>query len=530
MSTAIRILVADPIAEEGVARLQQVGQVDIITKQTPEQLKENLPNYDALVVRSETKVTADILAAAGDRLKVIGRAGVGVDNIDLPAATGKGIIVVNSPEGNTLAAAEHTMAMILSLARNVPDAVASTRAGEWKRSKFVGVQLYGKKLGVVGLGKIGRAVAARAAGFEMDVLGYDPYLSEEAAEKLGITLCTLDRIFRESDFITFHVPLTAQTRRMVSTDQIALMKPGVRLINVARGGIVDEAALRAAVDDGHVAGAAIDVFEKEPIPADSPLLGTSKILTTPHLGASTAEAQVAVVMDVADQIADVMAGRPARAAVNMPAIDAAVYAALKPYLTLAEKIGRLHSQLRTSRVETVEITYSGDVADMDVRPVTRAVLKGLLDAVMHESVNYVNAPVLAEQRGIKVVESRMEAPADYTDLITVTVMTDTGRHVIAGTKFGAKDIRIVDIEGFRVDVEPIGLALMARHHDQPGMIGKVGTLLGSNGVNIAGMQVGRHEKRGLALMILTVDDEIPEPLLEELLKVEGMDNARPIAF
>jgi D-3-phosphoglycerate dehydrogenase len=225
-----------------------------------------------------------------------------------------------------------------------------------------------------------------------------------------------------------------------------------------------------------------------------------------------------------------MAGRPARAAVNMPAIDAAVYAALKPYLTLAEKIGRLHSQLRTSRVETVEITYSGDVADMDVRPVTRAVLKGLLDAVMHESVNYVNAPVLAEQRGIKVVESRMEAPADYTDLITVTVMTDTGRHVIAGTKFGAKDIRIVDIEGFRVDVEPIGLALMARHHDQPGMIGKVGTLLGSNGVNIAGMQVGRHEKRGLALMILTVDDEIPEPLLEELLKVEGMDNARPIAF
>lgn len=530
MSTSIRILVADPIAEEGVARLQQVGQVDIVTKQTPEQLKENLPNYDALVVRSETKVTADILAAAGDRLKVIGRAGVGVDNIDLPAATSKGIIVVNSPEGNTLAAAEHTMAMILSMARNVPDAVASMRDGEWKRSKFVGIQLYGKKIGVVGLGKIGRAVAVRAAGFEMDVLGYDPYLSEEAAEKLGITLCTLDRIFRESDFITFHVPLTPQTRRMVGAEQIAIMKPSVRLINVARGGIIDEVALRAAVDDGRIAGAAVDVFEKEPVPADSPLLGSAKILTTPHLGASTEEAQVAVVMDVADQIADIMAGRPARAAVNMPAIDAAVYAALKPYLVLGEKIGRLQAQLRASRVEAVEITYSGDVADMDVRPVTRAILKGLLEPVMKESVNFVNAPVLAEQRGIKVVESKVEAPADYTDLITVTVTTDTGRHAIAGTKFGSKDIRIVDIEGFRVDVEPTGRALMARHHDQPGMIGKVGTLLGNNGVNIAGMQVGRHEKRGLALMILTVDDPIPDPLLEELLKVEGMDNARPIEF
>lgn len=530
MSTNIRILVADPIAEEGVARLREVGEVDVITKQTPEQLKENLPKYDALVVRSETKVTADILAHAGDRLKVIGRAGVGVDNIDLPAATGKGILVVNSPEGNTLAAAEHTMAMMMSIARNVPDAVASMRAGEWKRGKFVGVQLYGKTLGVVGLGKIGRAVAARSKAFEMNILGYDPYLSEEAAEKLGVTLCDLETIFRQSDFLTFHIPLTAQTRHMAGPDQLAMMKPTARIINVARGGIIDEAALRAAVDEGRIAGAAIDVFEKEPVPADSPLLGCPNILTTPHLGASTEEAQVAVVMDVADQIADIMAGKPARAAVNMPAIDPAVYATLKPYLILAEKIGRLHSQLRASRVEAVEITYSGDIAEMDVRPVTRAVLKGLLEPVMTESVNFVNAPLLAEQRGIKVVESKVEAPADYTDLITVTVTSDTGSHAIAGTKFGSKDIRIVNIEGFRVDVEPTGLALMARHHDQPGMIGTVGTLLGNNGVNIAGMQVGRHEKRGLALMILTVDDEIPEPLLAELLKVPGMDAARPITF
>ena len=526
----IRILVADPIAEEGVARLKQVGLVDIITKQTPEQLKANLPNYDALVVRSETKVTADILACAGDRLKVIGRAGVGVDNIDLPAATNKGILVVNSPEGNTLAAAEHTMALIMALARNVPDAVASMRAGEWKRGQFVGVQLYGKTLGVIGLGKIGRAVAARAKAFEMNVLGYDPYLSEEAAERMGVALSTLDHIFRESDFVTFHVPLTPQTRGLLGAEQLAVMKPTARVINVARGGIVNEAALRAAVDEGRIAGAAIDVFEKEPVPADSPLLGHSKILTTPHLGASTAEAQVAVVMDVAEQIADIMAGKPARAAVNMPAIDPAVYASLKPYLILGEKIGRLHAQLRSSRVEAVEITYCGDVAEMDVRHVTRAVLKGLLDPVMKESVNFVNAPVLAEQRGIKVTESKMEAPADYTDLITVTVTSETGRHEIAGTKFGARDIRIVNIEGFRVDVEPTGLALMARHHDQPGMIGTVGTLLGNNGINIAGMQVGRHQKRGLALMILTVDDEIPDPLLQELLKVPGMDAARPIAF
>ncbi|HEY3268934.1 MAG TPA: phosphoglycerate dehydrogenase [Armatimonadota bacterium] len=527
---SIRILVADPIAEEGVERLKQVGEVDVITKQTPEQLAANLPNYDALVVRSETKVTADVLASVGSRLKVIGRAGVGVDNIDLPAATNKGILVVNSPEGNTLAAAEHTMAMLMSVARNVPNAVASMRAGEWKRSQFTGVQLYGKTLGVVGLGKIGREVVARAKAFEMNILAYDPYLSAESAERLGVSLSDLDTIFRKSDFITFHVPLTPQTRNLVGAEQLAVMKPTVRLVNVARGGIINEAALRAAIDDGRVAGAAIDVYEKEPVPADSPLLGSPKIITTPHLGASTQEAQIAVVMDVAEQIADIMAGRPARAAVNMPAIDATVFVTLKPYLALAEKIGRLHAQLRASRTKSVAISYSGDIASMDVRPVTRAVLKGLLDLILPESVNYVNAPVLAEQRGIKVTESRTDDDSDYTDLITVTITNETGEHTIAGAKFGAKDIRIVEIEGFRVDIEPTGFALMVRHHDQPGMIGKVGTLLGNNNVNIAGMQVGRHERRGLALMILGVDDPIPEPLLQELSKLEGMENAKPIEF
>jgi D-3-phosphoglycerate dehydrogenase len=526
----IRILVADAIAEEGVARLKEVGEVDVITKQTPEQLKENLPRYDAMVVRSETKVTADILQHAGDRLKVIGRAGVGVDNIDLPAATNKGIIVVNSPDGNTLAAAEHTMAMILALARNVPQAAASMQNGAWDRKKYTGVQLYQKNLGVIGLGKIGREVAARAKAFGMEILAYDPYLSEEAADRLGVTLADLDHIFSDSDFVTLHIPKTPETANLVNAEMLARMKPTARIVNVARGGIIDEAALRQAVDEGRIAGAAIDVFSSEPISPDNPLVGCPKIITTPHLGASTEEAQKAVVMDVAEQIADIMAGRPARAAVNMPAIDANVYASLKPYLTLAEKIGRLHAQLRASAVTAVEVTYSGDVAALDVRPLTRAVLKGLLDPILQESVNYVNAPVLAEQRGIRVVESKSDAGVDYTDLITVNVTNESGEHTISGTRFGAKDLRIVEIEGFRVDVEPEGRALMARHHDQPGMIGKVGTLLGKNAVNIAGMQVGRHEQGGTALMILTVDDDIPQPVLADVLKIDGMQTAKPITF
>lgn len=526
----IKILVADPIAEEGVARLREVGDVDVITKQTPDQLKENLPNYDALVVRSETKVTADILAHVGDRLKVIGRAGVGVDNIDLAAATARGVIVVNSPDGNTLAAAEHTMALILAAARNVVSASSSVQAGEWKRGQFVGVQLYNKTLGVVGLGKIGREVAQRARAFEMNVLAYDPYLSEEAADRLGVTLSDLNNLFRESDFITFHIPLTTQTRHMLGTEQLALMKPSARVVNVARGGILDEAALRQAVDEGRIAAAAIDVFEKEPIAADSPLLGSPRIVTTPHLGASTVEAQKAVVMDVAEQIADIMAGRPARAAVNMPAIDPHMYALMKPYLTLAEEIGRLHAQVRATPVEAVEISYSGEVAAMDVRPITRAVLKGLLQPILQESVNYVNAPVLAEERAIRVVESKTDDPSDYTDLISVTVSNESGDHTIRGARFGAKDVRIVEIEGFRVDLAPTGIALMTRHTDQPGMIGRVGTLLGEAGINIAGMQVGRQNKGREALMILTVDETIPDEILEQVRAQDGMQNARLILF
>jgi len=526
----IKILVADTIAEEGVTRLRDVGEVDVITKQTPEQLIENLPKYDALVVRSETKVTADILAHAGDRLKVIGRAGVGVDNIDLPAATSKGIIVVNSPDGNTLAAAEHTMALILASARNVAAAAASVQAREWKRSQFTGVQLYNKTLGIVGIGKIGREVARRARAFEMDILAYDPYLSEEAADRLGVTLADLETLFRTSDFVTFHIPLTAQTRHMVGAEQLAMMKPSARIINVARGGIIDEAALRQAVEEGRIAAAAIDVFEKEPIVPDSPLLGHPKITATPHLGASTEEAQKAVVMDVAEQIADIMAGRPARAAVNMPAIDPHMYTLLQPYLTLAEEIGRLHAQIRATPVSTVEVSYSGDVAAMDVRPITRAVLKGLLEPILQESVNYVNAPVLAEERAIRVVESKTEDSSDYTDLLSVTVSNESGDHTIRGTKFGSKDIRIVEIEGFRVDLEPTGLALMTRHIDRPGMIGHVGMLLGESGINIAGMQVGRHDKGREAIMILTVDETIPEPLLDQVRKLEGMQNAKLIAF
>jgi D-3-phosphoglycerate dehydrogenase len=522
-----RILVSDPVAAEGIEILKQAGQVDVITGMTKEELIACIGNYDALAVRSETKATADVLEAAKN-LKIIGRAGVGVDNIDVPVATNKGIIVVNSPEGNTIAAAELTMALLLSLSRNIPQAYSSVRAGEWKRSKYVGTEVYKKTLGVIGLGKIGREVAKRAQAFGMSVVAYDPFLTADSAQKMGIELSKLEDLLKVSDFITLHLPLNKDTKYLIGAKELAMMKPTARIINVARGGVVEEAALVAAIEAGTIGGAAIDVYEQEPTPTDNPLFKLDKTVTTPHLGASTAEAQINVAIDIAEQIVDVLNGKPARSAVNMPAMSVEALAQVQPYLTLAERMGSLLGQTTDSAVSCLEITYAGDLAEMETGPITRAALVGLLRPVLGETVNFVNAPIQAESRGIKVVESHSASSGDYTSLISIDAQTENGTRQISGTLFGKKDIRIVEIDGYRIDVVPEGTMLVSAHTDKPGIIGQVGTLLGNRKINIAGMHVGRQDAGKRAVMVLNVDDVIPAGVMAEILNINGIETAKQV--
>ena len=510
----MRVLVSDPIAREGIDLLRAGAEVDVATGLSKEDLIARIPEYDALVVRSETKATADVLAAA-TRLKVIARAGVGVDNIDVEAATRKGVIVINSPEGNTVAAAEQTLALLLAVARNTPQAHQSLKAGRWERVKFLGVEIYNKVLGIIGLGKIGGHVARCAMGLGMRVVVSDPYVTEEHAQRLGVELVDIPHLLACADFITIHAPLTKDTRHMIGDSQFDRMKTGVRLINCARGGIVDEAALLRAIESGKVAAAALDVFEQEPLPADSPLLGANALITTPHLGASTREAQVNVAVDVCEQVLEILQGRPARSAVNMPSVSAEALGRLEPFLLLAEKLGRIQAQLAEGRIGVVEVTYSGDLADFETAPLTRALLKGLLERVI-SGVNYVSAPIIAESRGIRVTEIRSAASEDYTSLLTVSVRTEKKQVAVAGTLFGKHDIRIVSLDGYRVDVEPEGYVLFMLHRDRPGVIGHVGTLLGQHNINIAGMNVGRKAVRGNAMMALKIDEPMPPHLLQEI--------------
>lgn len=524
-----KILVSDPVAEEGIAVLRRAGhEVDVRTGLKPAELIEIIGPYEALAVRSETKVTGDVLDAAPN-LKIIGRAGVGVDNIDVERATQKGVLVVNSPEGNTIAAAELTVAMLLALARNIGQAHQSMKAGEWKRSKYVGVEVYGKTAGVIGLGKIGREVAKRLVGMQMEVLAFDPFLSPQQAEELGVRLVDLEALYRESDYITVHVPKTKDTNGMIGAEQIAQMKPGVRLINVARGGIMQEGALLAALNAGTVAGAAIDVWETEPTAPDNPLALHERVLATPHLGASTEEAQVGVAVDIAEQIVDVLGGKPARAAVNMPGLAPDVLTKTLPFLHLAEQIGSLHSQLSTSGVVSVEVLYEGDFETGQLVHLTRALMKGLLSPILSASVNYVNAPTLAAQRGIRLTESRASRGAEYENLITVRATALSGRNaVISGTLFGRSESRVVSIDGYRMDFRPEGFHLITRHTDRPGIVGRVGTLLGANGVNIAGMFLGRDNggADGRAVMAMSLDNPVLPDVMAQIGAMEGMEAAR----
>lgn len=524
-----KVLVADKVSAEGVEILKQVAEVDVNTGMPKEDLIACIGEYDGLVVRSATKVTADVIAAA-DKLKIIGRAGVGVDNIDVPAATQKGIVVVNSPEGNTIAAAELTLAHLLALSRNIPAADASVKRGEWERSKFTGVEVYNKTLGILGLGKIGREVAKRAQGFGMRIVAHDPFLSADIATKIGIDLVGLDELLSRSDYITLHLPKTKDTEGLIGPAEFKKMKDGVRIVNVARGGIIEEAALADALASEKVAGAAVDVYSQEPAAPENPLLSAPRIVTTPHLGASTEEAQSKVAIDVAEQIVDYFNGQPARASVNMPALSAEVLGRIAPYLTLAERIGSLLAQIAPGRIEGIDVSFCGEVASEETGPITRAVLTGLLRPILTETVNYVNAPIIAEARGIHVTESRSAAMGEFTSLLSVEASTDKGAREIRGTLFGKNDARIVGIDGYRVDVVPEGTWIVAPHTDKPGIIGRVGTILGSRGINIGGMHVGREKPGSKAIMVLSVDAPVPDDVMCEIEHVEGIESAREVSF
>lgn len=509
-----KVLVSDPLAEEGINILNEVAEVDVKTGLSHEELLAIIGNYDALLVRSGTQVEADIIAA-GKKLKVIGRAGVGVDNIDVAKATELGILVINAPGGNTISAAEHTMAMMMTLTRNITGACGSLRCGEWKRSKFVGVELYRKKLGVIGFGRIGQEVAVRARSFGMDILAYDPYIPNEHIEKMGYTPVTLDQLFTNADIITIHAPKTSDTKYLINEDVLAKMKEGVRIINVARGGLIDEKALYDAIVKGKVAGAALDVFEHEP-PEDSPLLQLEEVVCTPHLGASTAEAQIKVAVQVAEQFVRLFKGEPVQMAVNAPILPPETMKEVEPFIPLMTAIGSFYMQFFGGRVKSVELTYSGEISDNPSSPLTTAFLIGMLQVMLKTSVNYVNAPPIAKQRGINIEENMSKGASIYRNLITARVTTEEGSAVIAGTLVEGSGMRIVQIDNYNIEIIPSRYMVVNRYHDRTGVVGKVGTLLGNNNINIASMQVGRDLQRGEAMMVLQVDTPILPEIISEL--------------
>jgi D-3-phosphoglycerate dehydrogenase len=475
------------------------------------------------MLRSGTQVTKPIIEA-GSQLKIIGRAGVGVDNIDVPAATRQGIVVVNSPEGNTIAAAEHAVALMLSLSRHVPDANQSVKAGKWDRKSYIGSEVYKKTLGVVGLGKIGSHVATVARALGMKLLAYDPFISQDRAEQLGCSLVDLDLLFAESDYITLHIPKTPETFHLIGRDTLAKMKPSVRIINCARGGIIDEAALADALNEGTIGGAALDVYEQEPL-GESPLLEAKNVILTPHLGASTAEAQVNVAIDVAEQIRDVLLGLPARSAVNIPGLTPDVMEKMRPYLRLAETLGNLAGQLAGGRIERLTVSLQGELATKDSQPIVVAAIKGLLSQALRERVNYVNAAIEAKERGIRVIETRDASVCDYSGSLSLEARGSSGQHSVTGALLGDGEIRITDIDEFPINVPPNNYMLFTLHRDMPGIIGKIGSLLGSFNVNIASMQVGRKIVRGDAVMALSLDDPLPDGLLQEISQVPGIRDA-----
>lgn len=525
-----RVLVSDPISDLGIAQLVEAADiaVDKKTGLTEDELVSIIGEYDALLVRSQTRVTERIMNAA-KQLKVIGRAGVGVDNIDLEAATKRGIIVINAPDGNTITTCEHTFAMMMALARHIPQAYKKTVDGTWDRKSFVGVELRNKVLGVLGMGRIGSEVAKRAKAFGMEIYGYDPFLTQERADKQGVRLASVDDIIRNADFITVHTPLTPETRHMIGREQFERIKPGVRIVNCARGGIIDEHALVEAINSGRVAGAAFDVFEEEPPAADHPFLSHPNIIVTPHLGASTIEAQENVAIDVSEQLLHILRGEAFKNAVNMPPIPADVYAALEPYFTLSRKLGSFVAQLAHGPIKEISIAYAGELADVDTQPLNRYVVEGIMAHYMgKDQVNIVNALHLAKTRGVNVVVTKTNASKGFTSQVSVTLRTDIEERYVSGALMNGFGPRITQIDSFPVDVEPHGHILLISHDDKPGSIGRVGTLLGNNDANIATMQVGRRLAGGAAIMVLGVDKDVSKDVIKELVELPDIRKAKMI--
>ncbi len=528
---APRVLISDALSPAAVQIFKDRGvEVDFQPNlgKDKEKLAAAIDGFDGLAIRSATKVTAKLLEQAKG-LKVIGRAGIGVDNVDIPAATARGIIVMNTPFGNSITTAEHAITLMLSLARQIPEADTSTRAGKWEKNKFLGVEIFGKTLGVIGCGNVGSIVADRAIGLKMKVIAYDPFLSAERALDLGVEKVELDELWQRADFITLHTPLTDRTRNIINADTLKLTRKGVRLINCARGELVDEAALVAALKSGHVAGAAIDVFPEEPPPADSPLFGLPNVVCTPHLGASTLEAQENVALQVADQMSEYLLRGAISNAVNFPSISAEEAPKLKPFVALAEKLGSFAGQLTETGVQRVQITYEGVVAQMNTRALTSAALAGLLRPML-QNVNVVSAPIVAKERGIVVDETRREAAGDYDSLITVTLTTDQQSRHVSGTVFADGRPRIVNIKGIRMDAEFGPSMIYITNLDKPGFIGKFSSTLGDAGINIATFHVGREAAGGSAIALIEIDGELPPDLLAKVRALPQVQQAKPLRF
>ena len=527
--TAPKILIADSISQRGIDELSREGALDITIKPglSETDLIEIIPEFSAIVVRSQTKVTADVLNAGG-KLRVVGRAGVGVDNVDVEAATQRGVLVLNAPGGNTVSTAEHAFSLLLSVARKIPQADATLRAGKWDRKNLEGVELYNKTLGVIGMGRIGSELSRRAIAFGMRVIAYDPYLSATRARSLQVELVDeLDDLLATSDFISLHTPLTPETRHILDAGRLQRTKRGVRIINCARGGLIDETALANALRDRHVAAAALDVFEIEPLPNDSPLRSTPNLILTPHLGASTAEAQESVGIEIAQSIRAALLEGTIRNAVNMPNLDARTLAIIGPHLKFGEKLGRFLSQIAPKRVDTLNINYSGKVNEVDTTAITRSVLKGFLQIAGGSDVNEVNAPAFAKSLGLKVTESRLSAPGDYSDLLELSATAEGKMVSVGGAFFGATP-RIVSVNSRPVEARPHGVVLVLENTDRPGMVGRIGTLLGNHGVNIATMSLSRNQAGGTALTVLNLDTAPDVALLQEIRASEDIRSAQVI--
>jgi len=527
-NTRPKVLIADKMDPKAAQIFRERGvEVDELPGKTPEELKAIVGKYDGVAIRSATKVTKEILDAATN-LKVVGRAGIGVDNVDIPAASAKGVVVMNTPFGNSITTAEHAIALMFALARQLPEADASTQAGKWEKNRFMGVELTSKTLGLIGAGNIGSIVAERARGLKMKVIAYDPFLTPERAVELGVEKVELDDLLRRADFITLHTPLTDQTRNILSRENLAKTKKGVRIINCARGGLIDEAALKDGLDSGHIAGAALDVFVTEPA-RDNPLFGTPGFISTPHLGASTTEAQVNVAIQVAEQMADFLVNGGVTNALNMPSLSAEEAPKLKPYMALAEKLGSLVGQLAHGAIKGLSIEVEGAAAELNMKPITGAVLAGFM-RVHSDTVNMVNAPFLAKERGLDVREVRHDREGDYHTLVRVTAETSSGPRSVAGTLFGNAAPRLVELFGVKVEADLTGDMLYVVNEDAPGFIGRLGTTLGEAGINIGTFHLGRVDAGGEAVLLLSVDEPAGPDVIAKVEKLPGVKLVRALKF